>query len=294
MKLRCAPKTCSHHVRSKNHRSKNGLYARKSDRKTAQRYRCSRCGKSFSAASSSPCYRKKKRHLHHEIWRRYCSSDPQRRIARDLAISRTTVARIIKWLSILKAEENERFLEALGIQKTIYIDEMKTFIHSQCRPVTIAMAVNEHYKMLGFEISTVVPNSRRLIRIATKKYGKPKDNSTEGFVKLLRSIAPLCNEQTTIMTDKHPIYANLIKKNLTFKQHCRYKSKPAAIAGQGELKEKGKDPLFPINHVFAETRSRVARLARATWCTSKTIQGLADNLTVYMHYHNTVVKRKFG
>lgn len=268
---------------------RNGSYVRKSDRKTRIRYRCRRCGRSFSGAERSVCFRQKKRHLNGEIWRRYCSSDPKRRIARDLGISRTTVARKITWLSHLKERQQARFLQALGSSQKIYLDELKTFIHTRCRPVNVSIAVNEHRKILGFEISRTVPNSQRLVEIHRKKYGPPRDESALGFRRLLEKLKPVCGTTSLLVSDAHPMYPRMIGKILGGCSHEVHPSRRAVVSGLGELKEKGYDPLFPINHTLAMIRAHVSRLVRMTWCTSKTIEGLKEHLNLYMVYHNTVL-----
>ena len=269
--------------------SANGTYRRKSDRKLRPRFRCLSCHKTDSGAKRSLCFRQKLRHLNAEIWRRYCSSDPQRRIARDLKISRTTVVRKIRWLSRIKSVEHQKFLKQKKGASEIYLDDLKTYIHTHCKPVSVSVAVTEDRKILGFEVSKTVPNSLRLIEIARKKYGPPKDETAQGFKKLLERISPHVTKKLQVITDEHPLYPGLITKTFPKAKIIRHKSKRAAVAGQGELKEKGHDPLFPINHTFAMIRAHVSRLVRSTWCTSKTIEGLQDHLTLYMHYHNSIL-----
>jgi len=60
------------------------------------------------------------------------------------------------------------------------------------------------------------------------------------------------------------------------------------VAGQGELKKIGFDPLFSLNHTAAMIRDGVSRLVRKTWGNSKRMDRLEDHLFVYAHYHNTV------
>jgi hypothetical protein len=47
--------------------------------------------------------------------------------------------------------------------------------------------------------------------------------------------------------------------------HIRKKSRRACVAGQGELKKGGHDPMFPLNHKAAMLRANVNRLIRKTW-----------------------------
>ena len=58
------------------------------------------------------------------------------------------------------------------------------------------------------------------------------------------------------------------------------------VAGQGELKKVGKDPLFHINHTLAMLRANINRLFRRTWCTTKDPERLKDHLAIYTWVHN--------
>ena len=289
MKRCCPNPSCSHAQIPHQNWSKNGHYVRKSDRKIRYRFKCNFCKKTNSNASASTCFRQKLRHFNQKIWKLYCSSYPKRRIARDLKISRTTVDRKITWLSFLKLHKQSEFLKALGKNSEVYLDDMKSYIHTRCRPVCISFAVTDQRKILGFEISPCMPNSPRLIEMAQKKYAPVLDESAIGFKRLLEKCASHIDPKASIITDEHHQYPKAIQSVFPCSRHTRYKSKRAVIAGQGELKEKGYDPLFAINHTFAMIRAHVSRLVRSTWCTSKTIKGLKEHLNLYVYYHNTVL-----
>ena len=64
------------------------------------------------------------------------------------------------------------------------------------------------------------------------------------------------------------------------------KGSKCCVAGQGELKKRGKDPLFYINHTLAMCRANINRLIRKTWCTTKDPAQLVYHLAIYMHVHN--------
>ena len=72
-----------------------------------------------------------------------------------------------------------------------------------------------------------------------------------------------------LLSDKHPYYKPVLPffyPDVTYKQ---IKGSKGCVAGQGELKKRGKDPLFYINHTLAMLRANVNRLIRKTWCTTK-------------------------
>ncbi len=83
-----------------------------------------------------------------------------------------------------------------------------------------------------------------------------------------------------------PHCPKLVKKHLPGRTHKRVKGGRGAITGQGELKKLRFDPIFSLNHTCAMLRANLSRLARKTWSTTKTIQGLIDHLSIYAAYHH--------
>jgi len=59
------------------------------------------------------------------------------------------------------------------------------------------------------------------------------------------------------------------------------------VAGQGELKKIGFDPLFSLNHTYAMMRANINRLFRRTWNTTKDPRKLRDHIDLYVWYHNS-------
>jgi len=55
------------------------------------------------------------------------------------------------------------------------------------------------------------------------------------------------------------------------------------------IKKVGIDPLFGINHTLAMLRANISRLVRKTWCTTKKINQLANQLAIYIDYLNRVL-----
>src|ERR1700741_947540 len=70
-----------------------GSYHRTSDSKDVQRFRCLSCKKTFSSATKDPCFGQKKRQKNKLLSEYLASGVSQRRAAKLLRISRTTVAR---------------------------------------------------------------------------------------------------------------------------------------------------------------------------------------------------------
>ena len=112
MKLKC-PNQCPQDPSTKSNFRKDGVYFRKSDSKTIQRYRCRSCGKSFSKATFSPCYRQKKRRVNEVLFKLLSSGVSMRRAAIILSIHRITVKRKMDFLAKRARERHDSFLDSL-------------------------------------------------------------------------------------------------------------------------------------------------------------------------------------
>jgi len=268
-----------------------GHFVRKSDGRRVQRFRCPACRLGRSDGSDHPCYRQNKRHLNLTIKGLLASSVSQRRIALVLGISRLTVARKFEFLASQAALNHQKFLESFTDKpiKEIFLDEMEDRVHTKCKPVAIALIVTKNRKILNSHVSRIRPKNRNLYAISKKKYPAWTNNSREGFRTLLKQSVPYLSSDVTIRSDQKQMYRDEIEKILPDSTHKRYKSRRAVVAGHGELKEGGRDPLFELNHTCAMLRANINRLVRRTWSTSKKSESLLKHIQIYADFHNTVL-----
>jgi IS1 family transposase len=110
--------------------------------------------------------------------------------------------------------------------------------------------------------------------------------------KLLMELRPYIAKDAVIISDKHPHYLQPLKDHFPDCVHKSFKGSKGSVTGQGELKKIGYDPLFTINQTFAMLRDNLKRLSRRTWCTTKKIQALDDQIAIYVDFHNQFLKTK--
>lgn len=243
-------------------------------------------------ATFNLCFGQKKRRVNFQVGQLLSSGDSIRRIAKILNIHTVTVLRKKRFLSIQASSVNKRFLSQFENRpiKQVQMDEMETFEHTKCKPLSVALVVSDEpgvkRVILGFEIS-VMPAKGLLAQKAREKYGFRPDLRSKGLTRVLENTKPYIDPTCVITTDQNPNYPGIIRKNLTGSNHIAVKGKRGCIVGQGELKKIGFDPLFSLNHTCAMFRDNVNRLRRKTWCTTKKIEGLREHLNIYMAYHNT-------
>jgi transposase-like protein len=277
---------CVHCSSDSSHLRKHGRFLRPSDKRTFQRYKCLNCNLTQSDATTQSFYRQKKRHLHQRLVELLCSGVSQRRSARILKISRTTVVRKFILLAHIAKQKNIRLLTEMKRVQNLQFDDLETFEHTKCKPLSVALAVDkEHRKILGFSVSRM-PSKGHLAKIALKKYGPRRDERSRGWDDLFNFIKPLLAPELIVESDQNPHYPPVVKRWCDGAIHKTTRSRRACVTGQGELKRGGFDPLFSLNHTFAMCRANINRLFRKTWCTTKRPDRLAAHLELYAYYHN--------
>ena len=270
---------------------KYGTYTRKSDYRRIQRYRCRTCGKTYSNASADPAYAQNKRQINHQLMLLLASAVSMRRAAILLKTTRKTVARKLEYLSKQCRKKLEKAKNEMILIKKLQFDELQTIEHTKLKPLAVPMAINaETREILGFEVVSM-PATGHLVKPSLKKYGFRPDHRKKGLRKLLKDLKPIVAQNAVFLSDYCPFYHPVLKSVFPEASHKQVLGEKSCVAGQGELKKVGKDPLFCINQTFAMLRANINRLIRRTWCTTKVPARLNDHLAIYAYVHNSKLVR---
>ena len=281
---------------------KYGFFSRLSGhRARIQRFLCKDCRRKFSTQTGSLTYRERKPHLTQPVMRLLMEGLSQRACARTLGCKRQTVAS--KMMRLGSRAKMHLAARQVGDgttdidEKTVVFDEMETFDHSKCKPVSIAIAVEEQSRrVIGVEVA-VMPAKGKLAAISRKRYGRRSDKRADALKKILGEVKRLYPHLTIIKSDECPRYPLSVKRILgTDVMHQTFKGRRGCVVGQGELKAGGIDPLFSLNHTCAMFRDHIKRLSRRTWCTTKNIDCLSNLVSLYAWWHNQTIsgaKRPF-
>jgi transposase-like protein len=273
------------HVHS-NSISLNGTYFRKRDERNVSMYFCRQCGKHFSEATSEAIYRQKRPDINKPVRNLLMSGTSERRTAKLLGVNRKTVAKRVIFLGIEAQKAHLRDLTATPHARYIHTDEMETFEHTKCKPLSIPVVVEAtSRRILAVEVA-VMPAKGPLAKISRARYGFRRDDRIGVMEQMLRDIAPFLTPGVHIRSDKCPRYPGIIRKTLPGAKHQAFLSRRGCVVGYGELKATGHDPLFSLNHTAAMLRDNIKRLARKTWCTTKRLERLRYLLWIYVDFHN--------
>ena len=214
------------------------------------------------------------------------NSGTLRGIARILKIHPDTVARHLEVQAVLAREELAQQIAGAPKASHLQLDDLITIEHTKLKQVSITLVCDANrYRMMGACVSRI-PTSGINAAKAREKYGPRPDQSIENRGKLLERVAPFIADNALIVTDEHSAYPSLIEAHCPKRVHQTHASKKACVAGQGEMKEGGFDPLFCINHQLASFRALISRLVRRTWTTTKKCERLEDHVMILMAYYN--------
>lgn len=274
---------CPHCGNAKSKITKKGIFLAKRGRKI-QRFKCHGCRKTFSEQTLKPGYRLRRYHMRNRIFREFCRGVSQREIAIELKIHRDTVARLLIATAKEARRQNQKVL-ANSKPRVVVFDEIETFEHTKCKPVSIVVAVEEGTrKILTFEAAQM-PAKGHLAEVSRRKYGYRADHRPAALRKALATISKF-ESLVLIKSDESPRYPKYLKECLPGIPHVTFKGRRGCVVGQGELKRGGFDPLFSLNHTCARVRDLIKRLSRRTWCTTKLIERLQMFLDIFMCHFN--------
>lgn len=265
---------------------RRGFFRRFHDRAVIQRYRCSGCKRSYSDATTDPCFRQKRRDLNGTIAHLLTGGFSQRRAARDLRVTRKTIVRKFIFLGLRAVEVLRQTNRQHPPARTWEFDELITSEHTKCKPVSVLLAVEtESRRILGFRVGQI-PAHGQLASFSRKKYGKRPDERRRMQRELFDELKTLVRHDSVVKSDQSSSYPNAVRKHFPAAVHHRYKGRRGCVTGQGELKRVGKDSIFALNHTFAMLRANVNRLFRRTWCTTKRRERLNLHIALYAARHN--------
>ena len=290
MNYNCPNSTCKNYQKSSSV-IKDGSFFRKSDSRKIQRFKCKVCLKRFSSESLKLEKYHKKRRINYPLFKLLASGVSQRRAALLLGVSRRTIERKLPCLGEKYRRKNQLFLQRYFLRSTdsILLDDLITKENSKLKPLSVSIAVDDKSRiMLGAKVAQI-PAFGHLSKIALKKYGYRKCQHKQGLDELFKEISPYISNSTLVKSDEHKRYPEVIKRYFTKATHQQFKSERAHIAGQGELKKGGFDPIYGVNHMCAMLRANINRLIRKTWCTTKDPKRLSDHLEIFMFFYNTIL-----
>jgi transposase-like protein len=283
----CPNPDCDFHLRDRARWRfvRAGFFLRQCEPRRIQRYRCRHCGRYFSSQTFSTTYWLKRPELLLPTAHRLLGGSGIRQIAREFAVSPTTVlgqaARLGRHCLLFHEQRRPRGL----IDEPLALDSFISFEYSQYWPCAFHLAAGrESHFFYGFTDSPLRRSGRMTRRQKRRrveleaKFGRPDPRAVEHDVAtLLETIAPH-RQALMVHTDEHQDYPRAIRRVRHLDIHHETISSRAARTPR--------NPLFEVNLLDLLIRHGDAGHKRETIAFPKRRQAAAERLALMLVWRN--------
>jgi len=268
------------------HAIRKGFFVRQARPGRIQRYRCSRCGRSFSSQTFSPTYWLRQPDLQPRLFFRVLGCSALRQIAWEFGVAPSTVQRQVDRLGRHCLLLHEQLRPASAPQEGLVLDGLRSFEFGQYWPFEANLLIGRSHFLYGFQDAelrrsgTMTPFQRRKRRRLERRYGRPDPRATRQSVQelLTRQLPP--GSRVELDSDEHRAYRQALRRLRDRDIRHRTTSSKAARTPQ--------NPLFPANLADLLIRHTGANQKRETIAFAKRRQGAMYRLAIWMVARNYV------
>src|SRR5690606_33034444 len=149
-----------------------------------QRYRCSRCRRSFSSQSFSTTYWLKRPDLLEPVFHRLVACSALRQIAREYRASHSTIRKLSDRLGRHCLLSHEQLRPRTCPTEPLCLDGFRSFEHSQYWPMDLNLLVGPSLFVYGFNDTelrrsgTMRPAQRVKRALLERRFGRPDPEAT--------------------------------------------------------------------------------------------------------------------
>jgi len=261
------------------------------------RFRCKRCGRTFSTQTFLIDYYAKKVVDYEILLQHLVTASGLLDLSRKLRVRVETIENRFERFARCALAIHADLLERLPMNEDMTADGLETFSYSQyypCHVNIVAGSLSEFIYTHGFA------NLRRKGRMTKEQKQKRQRLEANGradpksversFIRLLGDLTQRLLEKgitkRKLYTDEHTAYPRAFGKVEGFSQifvHQRVNSK--------EPRTK-QNPLFPVNYIDRQIRKDMSDHTRETVQWAKCPSALMARMSIYRFYHNCVIPRR--
>lgn len=280
--LKCPNTQCRNHSIVGGRFIKKGHFYIKCRNQYVRKFQCRSCSRIFSSRTFKIDYRHKRLDINLLFVKTLIEGNSIRGISRIIGLTyKNTYNKFLWFKSLVDVEKEKLQYEAQKLQ----VDELETFHHTKCKPLSVVLIVNEKHRLLEAKVAEM-PAKGKLAAFSRKKYGYRKDERKEKLSEALASVRQkLSQPPRLIESDANPTYPGQFVKyfsDVRFRQYNQSKKEKRRSRLHENLHKREFDPLFAVNHKCALLRRRISRLARKTWCTTKKPENLQLHLDLFL------------
>ena len=281
----CPNPACVFHVPTRGWRfHRKGHFQRRAPPRRIPRYRCTHCGRSFSSQTFHPTYWQKRPELLLPCFHRLLGCSAYRQIAREFAVSPTTIQRQLERLGRHCLLFHERHRPRGQPREPLVLDGFESFEHSQ-------YWVSEFHTLVGAEShytyaftdserrrsGRMRPDQKRKRARLERRYGRPHPRAVEHEVRALLELALPPDAHVTLRSDDHRAYPRALRRS---GRHFVHQVTPSTAP------RTPRNPLFPVNLLHGLIRHASANHKRETIAFSKRRQHSAYRLAIFQVWRN--------
>lgn len=254
-----------------------------------QRFRCLRCGHSFSESTFSLTYHAKKHLDLRRLRRLLVHGASMRACARQLFVSPTTIARRIMLLARQSLALHGELAQYITLREELVADGFQSFVVSQYHPNNFNLLAGAESQYLYAMSEAILRRSGRMTTAQKRRRAEIEQRDPPDPTALERSFTTLMHEagriyQTgspachVLRTDEHQTYPRaMATAGLDFVRHSTVSSRRARTR---------ENPLFAVNYLDREIRKDLAEHRRETVCFARNEAMSAARMWVYLVWHN--------
>jgi transposase-like protein len=264
---------------------RKGFYRRGGDGRRVQRYRCSRCGVSFSSQTFSTTYWLKRPELLDPLFWRLLHCSALRQIAHEFRVTHATVQRLAERLGRHCLLFHEGLRPAVPAEPLV-LDGVRSFESGRYWPFDLNLLVGVSHFVYGFNDAelrrsgTMRPVQRRRRAALERTHGRPHPEATRRAVEELVGRVVPAGRAAEIHSDEHPSYPRAFRRLAGRRLLHRQTSSRASRTTR--------NPLFPANLADLLLRHGSANHKRETIAFSKRRQGALYRMAIFTVWRNYV------
>ena len=251
------------------------------------RYRCKRCGRTFSRQTFRHDYRDRRPETNKLLFDLLTSGVGLRQSGRVLGLGIGSVQRKFRKLARTCARLHANLSRKLAPGRCYILDEEESYETTSIRPVTVPILIERESWFIVHASAAPIrrlaaPGSRRRLRqeMDEARHGRRPDRSRACVRRTLRQLDRRTDGELTLDTDEKSSYRTLARE--VFGDRVRHRRTSSRVARSTS------NPLFPINTTIAMSRDNCGRLRRRSWLVSKKRRWLRAQLAIFTVYRNYV------
>jgi hypothetical protein len=294
----CPNPACPYHLDARHWLYRpRGSWVRPADQRRFRAWRCSLCGRNFSARTFSPSYWMRRRDLLARLAPLIVEGAALRQSARVLGRAPATVTRACARLGRHCLLFHQTLVARQAPRGPLVADGFESFAYSQYFPYHLNLAASaESWFIHGFTFSPLrrkgrmTPAQKARRNALERRYGRPDPRAVaRGMAALVAPLARRLPPGATLVihSDDHRAYPPALRAacaGLPLKLEHRITSATA--------RRTTSNALFPVNLADLLLRHSSANHRRETIAFSKTVAGVLERAAVFLVWRNTIKRRR--